>query len=435
MKVLLLRLSYLCVCFLACFKETRGQFLIEMIDTTTQEGKGIWSVSRKFDHIRIGGYMQPQFQVAEAKGAKSYSGGDFPERANNRFTLRRGRIRFDFAHFNERGQPQGQLVFQFDGTERGVNIRDFWGRLYENHWRLFSLTAGMFARPFGYEINLSSSDRESPERGRMSQILMRTERDLGMMGSFEPRGREGLISLLKFDVGVFNGQGLTGPREYDTYKDIIARLSLKPMAISPVANLSMGASMLNGGIVQNSRYIYRAGKSNGSALFIVDSSLSNVGSKAPRRYHGFDAQLRINNDWGMTIIRGEYWWGTQSGTETSSETPGELVTNPLYVRRFDGAFFYLLQNIVNKKHQVGLKYDWYDPNRDASSDQIGKPGSNTNESDIRFNTFSVGYNYYMNANVKVLLWYDMVRNERSSLSGFESDVPDNVFTARVQFSF
>ena len=34
------------------------------------------------------------------------------------------------------------------------------------------------------EINLSSSDRESPERGRMSQILMRTERDLGVMVSF-----------------------------------------------------------------------------------------------------------------------------------------------------------------------------------------------------------------------------------------------------------
>ena len=36
----------------------------------------------------------------------------------------------------------------------------------------------MFARPFGFEINYSSSDRESPERGRKSQILMKGERDL-----------------------------------------------------------------------------------------------------------------------------------------------------------------------------------------------------------------------------------------------------------------
>ncbi len=62
--------------------------------------------------------------------------------------LRRARIRFDYAHFREDGLPQAQVVFQFDGTERGVVIRDFWARFYENKWQLFAFTAGMFARPF-----------------------------------------------------------------------------------------------------------------------------------------------------------------------------------------------------------------------------------------------------------------------------------------------
>ena len=51
--------------------------------------------------------------------------------------LRRGRIRFDYVRFNKENKPQIQFVFQFDGTERGVFIRDFWGRIWENKWQLF----------------------------------------------------------------------------------------------------------------------------------------------------------------------------------------------------------------------------------------------------------------------------------------------------------
>ena len=53
--------------------------------------------------------------------------------------IRRGRIRFDYAHFNEEGLPQAQVVFQFEGSERGVAIRDFWGRYYENKFNYFLL--------------------------------------------------------------------------------------------------------------------------------------------------------------------------------------------------------------------------------------------------------------------------------------------------------
>ncbi len=168
----------------------KAQFLMDMVDTTKDMGKGLLSIYKKFDRIRISGYMQPQFQITQTRGAKNFSGGDFATNANNRFTLRRGRIRFDYIHFAEKKGPSVQFAFQFDGTERGVFIRDFWGRLFENKYRVFAFSIGMFARPFSYELNLSSSDRESPERGRMSQVLMKTERDLGAMLSFEPRAKD-----------------------------------------------------------------------------------------------------------------------------------------------------------------------------------------------------------------------------------------------------
>ena len=421
--------------FLGLSQKTDAQFLMDMIDTTKDVGKGLFSIYKKFDHVRISGYIQPQFQVAQQKGARSFNGGDFPTFVNNRFMIRRGRLRFDYARFNDNNQPVLQFVFQFDGTERGVFIRDFYGRFFENKWQLFAFSTGMFARPFGYELNLASSDRESPERGRMSQTLMKTERDLGAMASFEPRKKDHPLRYFKLDVGIFNGQGLSGPAEYDSYKDIIGRLSLKPVHISKAIAVSAGLSYLNGGIVENDKRVYRAGTFNNLKQFIIDSSASNFGSKAPREYHGADIQFKIKNSWGFTELRAEYWWGTQTATASSSETPGLLINEPYYIRKFSGAFFYLLQNIVTTRHQVGIKYDWYDPNTDVSGKEIGQGGNNITASNIKFSTLSFGYNYYINENLKLMLWYDVVKNENTSLADYSADVKDNVFTCRLQFRF
>lgn len=412
-----------------------AQFLMDMVDTTSDVGKGLLSIYKKFDRINISGYMQPQFQVASHKGAESYNGGNFAIRSSNRFMLRRGRIRFDYARFNDKDQPLLQFVFQFDGTERGVAIRDFWGRFFENKWQLFAFTTGMFARPFGFEVNVSSSDRETPERGRMSQILMRSERDLGAMVSLEPRGRNNGWRYLKLDLGLFNGQGLTGPNEYDSYKDIIGRLSLKPYPVTERLSVSAGVSLLQGGFIQNTKYVYTTAHENGKKQFVVDSSADNLYSEAPREYRGMDMQWKLRHAWGVTELRGEYWWGTQTATANETETPGLLLATPYYIRKFDGAFFYLLQNIVNKKHQVGAKYDWYDPNTAVKGTEIGEAGSNFTSANIRYDTWSFGYNYYINDHLKLMLWYDIVNAEKTSLPDFASNMDADVFTCRLQFRF
>ena len=427
-----LLLLMLCLCFTGA---AYSQFLVEMLDTTRNEHKGLYYSLKKLDHIRISGYMQPQFQVTTRKGSDGYSGGDFQPNANNRFMLRRGRIRFDYAGFTSDNKPSHQFVFQFDGTERGVNIRDFWGRYYENRLELFSITGGMFARPFGYEINLSSSDREAPERGRASQILMRTERDLGAMISLESRNSKNWLNYFKMDAGFFNGQGLTGPADFDSYKDFIARAALKPYPLSKKTFLSAGLSFFHGGFLQNTKYTYRTEAKAGAPVFAVDSSLSNIGTKSPRRYRGADVQFKVKHGWGATELRAEYWRGTQTATALSSETPGTLLNEPHYIRHFDAAFFVFLQNIGDARHQVGVKYDWYDPNTDVSGGQIGNAGANFTQADVRYNTWGFGYLYYINDNLKLTLWYDHVKNESTTLPGFTRDLDDDVFTCRLQFRF
>ena len=407
---------------------------MDMVDTTKDMGKGLLSIYKKFDRVRISGYMQPQFQVTETKGAKNFSGGDFATYVNNRFMLRRGRIRFDYIHFAEKKGPSVQFVFQFDGSERGVAIRDFWGRLFENKYKSFAFSVGMFARPFSYELNFSSSDRESPERGRMSQILMKTERDLGAMISFEPRDKKHPLRFLKIDAGFFNGQGLAAMADYDSHKDFITRVALKPFPVSKIITLSAAASYLNGGFLQNTKYVYY----NSGKTFIIDSAFTNMGKIAPRKYYGADVQLKIKNKEGVfTQLRAEYIFGTQTSTAGNSETPAALLTasEGYYIRHFNGAYFYLLQNLFNEHHQLIIKYDWYDPNSKVKTTEIGKPGTTLNATDIKYATIGFGYIYYINENLKLVLWYDKITNEKTQLTDFTTDVKDDVFTCRLQFRF
>ena len=174
------------------------------------------------------------------------------------------------------------------------------------------------------------------------------------------------------------------------------------------------------------------------ALFISSIHLkSNVGAKAPRKYYGADIQTKIKHGWGYTEFRAEYWWGTQTGTRGSAETPAELLgpLQPYFIRPFNGAFFYFLQNIINERHQVGLKYDWYDPNTKISGTMIGNQLPANSLGDIKFSTITVGYNFYITQNTKIMFWYDIIRNEETSLPDYTADVRDNVFTCRVQFKF
>src|SRR5215213_795974 len=239
---------------------------------------------RRMENLRFTGYIQPQFQVAQSQGAPSFEGGNFSEFSNNRFMLRRARIKLDYqlpSNTKERTLPNALFSFQIDATERGVNVRDMSLRLYEPSSQNFSLTMGLFARPFGYEVNLSSAYRETPERGRMSQILMPTERDLGAMLSYEDFNTKKKRSFIRFDIGAFNGQGLSGTTDFDSYKDIISRLTFKPVYLVDNFTISGGLSLLNGGWIQSTKYKYETSEQNGSKVFGVDSSLNNIGKKAP----------------------------------------------------------------------------------------------------------------------------------------------------------
>ena len=430
----------LLIILLLSFKIDAQRYLTD-IDSSFFIKDTVRPIIKRFENIIISGYMQPQFQVAESEGAPSFAGGNFSEYSRSRFMLRRARVKIDYLIKSKQNLPQALFSFQIDATERGVIVRDMFVRLFETKKNNFSLSAGLFARPFGFEVNLSSSARETPERGRMSQTLMPSERDLGVMLSFEPQNKKHRLSHIKFDGGFFNGQGLSGTTDFDDHKDFISRITIKPYPISKKTELSGGLSLLLGGWKNGTKYVYESGTAtNGDKIFVLDSSTTNLGISAPRHYYGADVQYKIHHGWGETEFRAEYWFGTQPGTQTTTFNPGTIpnsngVPLPTYVRNFNGAFIYFLQNIINSRHQLLLKYDWYDPNTDVQDDEIGKPGTNLTPADIKFSTLGMGYVFYFHPQIKLTLYYDLVKNEITQLPGYTSDLKDNIFTCRLQFRF
>jgi hypothetical protein len=261
------------------------------------------------------------------------------------------------------------------------------------------------------------------------------------MASLDKRKKTSGWKFFRIDAGIFNGQGLTAPNEFDNYKDFIGQVVIKPQMIAHNLTLGGGVSTLQGGLVQNATYSYRLVEQSGVPLFVADSVSSGQGDKLPRQYYGVNAQLKYKTGWGFSELRGEVWKGTQTGTRQSSETPTSVTGLqdtkyiPLFVRPFKGGFIYFLQNIANTKHQLMLKYDWYDPNTAVAGATIGSNGSNFGEADIKFSTLGAGYLYQFNENLKVVFYYEWVKNENTALINYTSDRSDNIFTLRTQFRF
>lgn len=412
----------------------------DILDSTTVNNQLI--ISQKYGSVSFSGYLQPQFQYGQSKGTPAeFQGGVFAENTDNRFRLRRGRLRADYSLTNEDGTPSTYFVFQFDGTEQGVNVRDFWGRYYEHQFQLFYVTAGLAGRPFGHELQLSSSSREAPERGRMSQTLMKTERDLGVMFTFNPRKKDAKFRNIRFDLGIYNGQGLSGPQEFDNSKDVVMRLSHKQYAFKKIPlNISGGISTLLGGLNHQLPTKYTMQKINNAWVMAESTSTDNINKIAPRKYYGADVQFSTQKKSWESEFRAEYITGLQTGTSTTSSTPGSYpvdknsVKLPYYTRNFDGAYFTFIQTLNSTDNQLIFKYDYFDPNTKVKGEELTAANGFTG-ADVRFDTFGFGFLHHFNPHLKAVIYYDMIKNEKTKLNNFQKDLDDNVFTIRTQFLF
>jgi len=316
---------------------------------------------------------------------------------------------------------------QLNGTERGFNLVEIYAKVTEPWTKTISLTAGVMNRPFGFEIDQSSQFRESPERSRYTQILMPNERDLGAKITYEPL-KESKLYGLRLDAGFYNGQGIAVPgttstnngvNEFDRVKDFIGRLIYYKNSKDEKYRYGLGISHYNGGVVNQGNVMYDhivTGPSGYIYAAADTSSRTFKGKSSSRKYFGTEFFISAKSVIGTTTLRGEYIFGTQPGIDNSSSSPSALpAKKATYLRNFDGAYAYLIQRIGKTKHELVVKYEWYDPNTKLKGTQLESVTNKMTSAEVKYQALGLGYNYYYDENVKFMFHYNMVTTKRPEL--------------------
>lgn len=382
------------------------------------------------EKIKISGFIHAQYQKADTLGAKSFNGGDFPATSSQRFMVRRGYLRVEYT-----GNLANYAIL-VNANEKGVSVLDAYFNIKEPWLKTFSLKGGIFYRPFGYELSYSRILRESPELSRVTQLMFPGERDLGAMLTLQLPASSPL-HLIKADAGLFTGNGINP--ETDDKLDFIGRIGVADAVKKHKISYGLGISYYNGSVYQAKKEVYEIRDSDGIQAFRQNIADTIPGNYFKRRYFGIDGQFSIQTLIGKTSFRGDFMTGEQPGNEKTSSSPTTAIDYALYLRRYQGATIFLIHSLPKNMHSLVLKYDFYDPNTEISGDEIGGKATSakaTNGADIAYSTWGFGWITDFNQNLRLVLYYDLVKNETSqNLSGFTKDQKDNIFTARVQYKF
>lgn len=386
---------------------------IEAINTTVQ----------KLNKINLSGYIQGDVQVGQTDAKlKVGAGKTADEDTYTRMGIRRGRVKLSYSD-NVRNIATN-AVFQLDITEKGIGLKDAYFSLTDPWINWISLKAGVFNRPFGNEISYSSSLRESPERSTGCLALFPGERDLGAALILQgPKGHP--LNKLKLETGLFGGNGIN--LDNDNRKDWISHLSYK-QSFDKV-QFGIGGSFYYGSVYQGNDTVYEI---KDETFIIINDA--GTGKYSNRMYYGADAQLLISTGLGMTNLRVEVISGKQPSSADASSSPSSptLPSGKTYRRDFISFVAYFIQDFG--RHSLVLKYDQYDPNIHLSGNEIGL--GNSTKGDIMKQNIGIGYLFRINANLRLMGYFDLALNETSTnLNNYEKDLQDNIFTCRLQYKF
>ena len=402
---------------------------------------------RLLQKFKVSGYIQAQYQFAQtdadgtnfklAQRRNAYETSELKD--FGRFGLRRGRFKLTY----EDGIASG--VVQIDVTEKGISsdrnvvmFKDIYLQVKDPWVGTNNLKAGIFDRTFGHEIAYSSSRRESPERSRIFQSLFPDERDLGVALTLQPASSSPL-KIFKLEAGLFAGNGIKPM--FTSHMDFIGHLTVnKQIGYSSV--ISGGVSAYLGGTLQQNAQTYVIKDKE----WVLDSDTKdNIGKYAKRQYIGFDLQFTTMTSAGLTSLRAEYIFGEHPGEAGGAygfNFNGLPPTTPVYMRKIEGGYALLTQDLGQSPLSVIAKYDWYNKNKGISGNDI------SNANDLTMSNIGLGMYWRINPALRLTAYYDIVKNETTdklpdtkndegkiTANGWDKDRKDNVFTLRLQYKF
>lgn len=355
--------------------------------------------------IKISGYLQAQFEKSEKAGGFVADPYDAKDAVKSRFNLRRSRIKIAY----DGGSTQ--MVVQGDFSNAGFSLKDAYLDFSDPSFSMLSARVGVFNRP-NYEVEYSSSQRESPERSGVVRALYPNERDLGFMLTLAPD------DLFVLQLAGFNNTFLgpirqTSPNFGTEPLYFMARLT-RSLTLGDVG-LDVGVHGRFGNVRANTGRFVTAE----NPTTVVDTT-GKAGDTYARSWFGVEAQLYYDFLGGMKIL-GEYITGSDVNELSATGA------SPVRQRDFSGFYVMLVKNI-GTDWQFAAKYDSYMPNTAIGDDKVNVT------SELAVSTIGVGLHNYSFSNVRLTVWYDMISTATNDRI-LKEDPKDNQLTLRAQYKF
>lgn len=356
--------------------------------------------------LKVSGYLQMRYEANDSSKSTDTLIRNSPVYRNaNNLYIRRGRIKFTLQ-----AKPSSRFVFYIDASRNTISLKEAYLDLIQSYnGHRFTLTAGQFNIPFGYEIEYSSSKRDFPERSLGENALFRGERDRGLNLTWQAP------KYVSANVGVFQGYGIENSTftwfDPTSGKDILARGKVKLGNIDFGLSGYWGKTFVPGTAGSTTWYDRDGDKTVDTNEVTTVTPKLGLGDQDKIRY-GADAQVYLDVlPLGNTGIRGELLL-----SQDYSSSAGKVV---------DGRGFYLwLSQNLGKRLGAAARYDVWDPNTDSGvqNDATG--------------TLSLAGHYYYDGNIRITAAYDMPRKlEKNSLfTALATDPDDNRFTLQFQYT-
>jgi hypothetical protein len=352
----------------------------------------------------------------------------------DRFLLRRGRLRGTY----ERDYVSAALELDAN-TVNGNQVRVV-GAETSLRWPggaaqpLAQLTVGLFKIPFGIEVLQSDCDRLFLERSTVVHALFPGEFDLGARV-------QGAWRFLRYAVAIQNGEPL-GESSYPALdpnhaKDIVGRVGVDtPLGAFArwLAGISAvyGRGFHKGTSATKATTVWQDRNENGSydtgELIAVPGIAATPSANFSRFGLGIDARVSFRMPrLGETVLYGEVMWAKNLDRAV-------LVADPLGSLGRDlremGYYVAAVQD-VGRYLQLGVRYDFYDPDRDATDLQ----GATLVLSSQSYRTMAMAVAVRYGAG-RLVFEYDVNRNHSGRTStGLPTNLADNLFAVRSEVRF
>jgi len=383
--------------------------------------------------LSFAGYAQTDFAVRQSSSDQVTTSTGDPLN-QNRFALRRAR----FATTVDRGYVAGLLELDAN-TVSGPQVRPIH---FEATVRLpgeagmpplAALTAGLFKIPFGYEVMQGDTERLFMERSAVVQEFFPGEFDLGarLAGGWR---------FLRYALAVQNGEPAgtkAFPQRDPNYaKDVTGRLGLEAPIVAGF-NAAAGFSALAGrgfhkglaptkaGVVWNDR-----NEDNSVTL----NELVGTAAKAAvpsqnfdRSALGLDGRMTVQSPLGTSALYGEVMWGKNLGRGS------RFIADPIAIGRDISGFGYnlALAQDLSSHFQVGVRYDYYDPDHDHSDLQAAQQVP----SSVSYQTWAIAA-AIRTPGARLVAEYDVNRNHNGrDRAGMPINLADNAFLLRAEVSY